>query len=118
MRWLKESEVLDFINRHNYDVRISKNARWIDQKCAADVVSIIADCIDNFVEENGDVEFTSRDIWHSKYSVENVQAVFKKVDVNSASAENEYDKFFQQPMKMFAYSSILKETKRGRENIY
>jgi hypothetical protein len=119
MTWLKDSEVEAFINAHNYDVRVSHNARWIDQKCAADVVCIISDCILNYYAEAAqNATFTSRDIWYSPYAVENVQAVFKKVEVDSETAENEYDKFFQQPMKMLAYAGILSETKNGRENIY
>ena len=65
-----------------------------------------------YYQENGDVEFTSRDIWYSEYSVANIQNIFKKVDVESDSAENEYDKFFQQPMKLLAYAGILSETKK------
>lgn len=34
-----------FLDQFNYDIRISGNARWIDQKCTPDVVCIIADCI-------------------------------------------------------------------------
>jgi hypothetical protein len=35
MKWLKDNEISDFLSRRNYDVRISHNARWLDQKCAA-----------------------------------------------------------------------------------
>ena len=118
MKFLTDEDILKFINQHDYDVRKSGNARWIDQKCTADVICIISDCILNFYQENGDVEFTSRDIWYSKYSVDNIQKIFKKVDVEADSAENEYDKFFQQPMKLLAYAGILSETKNGRENVY
>lgn len=112
MKFLTDKDILEFINTHDYDVRKSGNARWIDQKCTADVICIISDCILNYYQENGDVEFTSRDIWYSEYSVANIQNIFKKVDVESDSAENEYDKFFQQPMKLLAYAGILSETKK------
>ena len=118
MKFLSDKDIVEFVNSHDYDVRKTGNARWIDQKCTADVICIISDCILNYYQDNGDVEFTSRDIWYSKYSVDNIQNIFKKVDVESNSAENEYDKFFQQPMKLLSYAGILSETKRGRENIY
>ena len=117
MKFLTDEEIKDFINEHDYDVRKTGNARWIDQKCTADVICIIADCICNYIQSNKN-KFTSRDIWYSEYSVQNIQSIFKKVDVESASAENEYDKFFQQPMKLLAYSGVLSEKKNGRENIY
>lgn len=116
---MTEQEIESFFNGKNFDIRVHNNARWIDQKCTPDVVCIIADCIDNYIEEHGENSaFTSRDIWYSNYAIANVQAIFRKVDVDSSSAENEYDKFFQQPMKMLAYAGVLKETKHGRENVY
>ena len=117
MRFLSDTEIEQFINEHDYDVRKSGNARWIDQKCTADVICIIADCIYNNIQTNKN-EFTSRDIWYSEYSIQNIQSIFKKVDVESSSAEIEYDKFFQQPMKLLAYAGVLLETKKGRENVY
>lgn len=118
MKIMSEQEVANFLNQKDYDVRKSNNARWIDQKCTPDVCCIIADCILNFVSESGKTSFTSRDVWFSNYSVQNVQSIFRKVDVESESATSEYDKFFQQPMKLFAYAGILNETKNGRENIF
>lgn len=116
---MTEIQLNEFLNSKNYDIRLTHNARWIDQKCTPDVVCIIADCIENYITERGvEKVFTSRDIWFSKYAIENVQAIFRKVDVDDSSAENEYDKFFQQPMKMLAYAGILEETKLGRENQY
>ena len=117
MKFLTDNEISQFINEHDYDVRKSGNARWIDQKCTPDVICIIADCICNYIQTQKN-EFTSRDIWYSEYSVQNIQSIFKKVDVDSSSAENEYDKFFQQPMKLLSYSGVLSEKKNGRENIY
>ena len=48
MKWLNEKDIEEFLSERNYDIRISHNARWLDQKCAADVLTIIADCILNF----------------------------------------------------------------------
>lgn len=115
---INERYIRDFLNSRNYDVKKTGNARWIDQKCTPDVVCIIADCILNYFLEKPSDSFTSRDIWFSDYSRQNVQDVFKKVEVNSDSVRNEYDKFFQQPMKMLAYAGILNEKKKGKENIY
>ena len=116
---MTEEKIIEFLNTKNYDVRISHNARWIDQKCTPDVLCIVADCIINYIAVNGDdIVFTSKDIWFSKYAIENVHAIFRKVDVDSDSASNEYDKFFGQPIKLFAYAGLLHETKNGRENNY
>jgi hypothetical protein len=45
MKWLTEEDIKDFLKERNYNIQISHNARWIDQKCAADVMTIVADCI-------------------------------------------------------------------------
>lgn len=116
---MTEQEIKDFLNQRNYDIRVYKNARWIDQKCTPDVLCIVADCILNYIDTNGDdIIFTSKDIWFSEYAIENVHAIFRKVNVDSDSASNEYDKFFGQPIKLFAYAGILKETKTRRCNKY
>ncbi len=91
---LTQQDIENFCNQKNYDIRESGNGRWIDQKCAADVVTVIADCIYNYVLENPDTEFTTPDIWHYKYAIENVEVIFKKPEVESQSAKNEYDKIF------------------------
>lgn len=115
---LTEKNIIDFCNSYNYDIRQSHNGRWIDQKCAADVVTVVSDCIYNYVIENGNVIFTTGDIWHYKYTVENVESVFKKPRVESKFAIHEYDKFFQQPMEMLAYAHVLSKYKRGNKNVY
>lgn len=120
MKWIKKDDVISFINNNNYDIRISKNARWIDQKCTPDVISAIADFIINYIEDENNQstnEFTSNDIWHYPYSVDNIENIFKKPNPN-AKASNEYDKFFQQPMELFANANLLNKTKKGNKNIY
>ncbi|PWF33935.1 restriction endonuclease, partial [Yersinia pestis] len=106
-----------FLDQFNYDLRISGNARWIDQKCTPDVVCIIADCILNHVEFLENIEFSTKDIWDSQYAKE-VSDLFSKPDIHSENAQNEYDKFFQQPMELLAYSGILSKEKKGLRNIY
>ncbi|MDR2905388.1 MAG: restriction endonuclease [Helicobacteraceae bacterium] len=118
MKWLKNEDIQNFLSQRNYDVRISGNARWIDQKCTADVVMIVSDCIVCYVEDVPKKIFSSRDIWYNKYTVENVEAIFKKPNPNEAKARNEYDKFFQQPMEMLAYAGVLIKTKKGNSNLY
>ena len=92
---LTQQNIIDFCNQYDYDIRKTGNGRWIDQKCAADVVTVIADCIYNYESENPRSTFTTPDIWHYDYAVENVEAIFKKPGVESTAAKNEYDKFFQ-----------------------
>lgn len=115
---LTQQQIIEFCNKHDYDIRKSGNGRWIDQKCAADVVTVIADCIYNYELENKNGTFTTADIWHYQYAVENVESIFKKPGVESQAAKNEYDKFFQQPMEMLANADVLIKTKHGNKNIY
>lgn len=107
----------NFLDQFNYDIRVSKNARWIDQKCTPDVVCIIADCIVNYVENDTTLRFFTKDIWKSEYAQE-VSDLFSKPSVLSANAQNEYDKFFQQPMELLAYSGVLSKEKKGNQNWY
>ena len=119
MRWLNDRQIIDFLNSHNYDVRVSGNARWIDQKCTPDVLTIIADFIIEFTSSNPEQEyFSSMDIWHNEYTKQNVEAIFKKPNPDIEMARSEYDKFFQQPMEMFSYAGILKKKKVGTRNFY
>ena len=96
----------EFLSQYDYDIRKSGDARWIDQKCTYDVVSIIADCINEYVENSNSEEFTVSDIWHSDYARENVVSIFSKPDPE-LKAENEYDKYFGQPIKLLGYSHVL-----------
>ena len=119
MNWLTEEQILKFMDHYNYDIRKSHNARWIDQKCTPDVLCIIADCILEFVNSNPDKEyFSSLDIWHNEYTVQNVESIFKKPNPDEQKARNEYDKFFQQPMEMFANAGILCKKKEVNRNFY
>lgn len=123
MKWLSDEEVNKFINKHNYNIKENYNkevvARWIDQKCTPDVLCIIADCIIEFCNSSPEKEyFTSIDIWHNQYTLSNVEQIFKKPNPNKRTAKNEYDKFFQQPMEMFAYAGVLEKKKVGIRNFY
>ena len=111
-------EIQEFFEGKNYDIRLHRNARWIDQKCTADVMTIVSDCISQFVGESTDLVFTSKEIWHADYTVQNVEAIFKKPGVSDLSAQNEYDKYFQQPMELLSYAGVLAKSKVGRKNVY
>ncbi len=115
---MKEQQIIDFLKLRNYDIRKTQNARWIDQKCTPDVLSLVADCILEFTQYNIEKSFSIRDIWDSPYTNENVKMIFSKPDLKSDFSMHEYDKFFSQPIKLLAYSGILFETKTGNRNIY
>ncbi len=115
-----EEEINNLLNSKNYDIRESHNARFTDQKVTPDVLCIIADCILNLIEafpikKN---KFTSREIWNLEYTSSNVKMIFSKPGINNQNASNEYDKFFQQPLKMLAYSGVLTESKIGSRCYY
>jgi hypothetical protein len=118
MNWVTSEEIQSFLEARNYDIRVSGNARWIDQKCAADVVTVVADCILQYAADNPSQSFTTKDVWHANYTIENVESIFKKPGVADKKAKNEYDKFFQQPMEMFAYAGVLSRQKIGARNVY
>ena len=115
---ITQREINEFCNQYDYDLRLSGNGRWIDQKCASDVVTVIADCIYNYGLEHKGEFFSSMDIWHYQYAIDNIEAIFKKPGVESKSAKNEYDKFFQQPMEMLANAGVLIKEKSGNRNFY
>ncbi|WP_217620679.1 restriction endonuclease, partial [Helicobacter pylori] len=115
---MKEQSMIDFLKLRDYDIRKTQNARWIDQKCTPDMLSLVADCILEFTQCNIEKSFSIRDIWDSPYTNENVKMIFSKPDLNSDFSMHEYDKFFSQPIKLLAYSGILFETKTGNRNIY
>lgn len=72
-----------FLSQFDYDIRKTNNARWIDQKCTYDVLSIIADCILSYIGNDISKEFTVSDIWHYDYARENVLEIFSKPDTES-----------------------------------
>lgn len=106
--------IQDFINEHTYDIRMTGNGRWIDQKCTMDVVCFVADCIVDYIQNGGLQPFQSPDIWRSPYAVQSVQDFFGKPDPMNYSAHDEFNKFFRQPMKMLAAAGVLREN--GRKN--
>ncbi len=116
---MQNEQIIDFLNSYNYDIRESNNARWIDQKCTCDVISIIADCILEYTNYDINNEFCISDIWLNKYTETNVKMIFSKPETTSDHARNEYDKFFSQPINFLAYSGILESLgRKGNKNIF
>lgn len=103
-----------FLNAHDYDIRKSRNGRWIDQKCTMDELCFVADCVVVYLQEGGKQPFQSPDIWHTPYAIENVQKLFSKPDPTDKSTVDEYNKFFRQPLKMLAAAGVLRED--GKKN--
>ena len=103
-----------FLNAHDYDIRKTRNGRWIDQKCTMDELCFVADCVVVYLQEGGQQPFQSPDIWHTEYAIENVQKLFSKPDPMDKSTLDEYNKFFRQPLKMLAAAGVLRED--GRKN--
>lgn len=112
-----ENKLDSFFDELDYDIRKTRNARWIDQKCTPDVVCIISDCILNYVGTKKNLTFSTKDIWRSEYAKE-ISDIFSKPDLASSNAKNEYDKFFQQPMELLTYSGVLLKEKKGNQNVY
>lgn len=113
-----EEAILRHLNQYNFDVRITRDARFMDQKVTPDVLCIIADCVLQFIGDNSDREFTTKQIWESDYANSNVKDIFNKPDVLTASAKSEYDKFFAQPLKMLSYSQVIKCEVHGNRNVF
>lgn len=118
MVWLTESDIFAILSKKDFDIRATKNARWIDQKCTPDVVCIVSDCIEKYVEAKGNTQFSSSDIWHYDYTVQNIEQIFSKPDLNRPTSHNEYDKYFQQPMELLSVAGVLLKSKIGNRNYY
>ena len=110
---MTENLLQEFINSHVYDIRLTGNGRWIDQKCAFDTVCFVADCIIDYLRAGGAEPFESPQIWHREYSMYNVQRLFGKPDPTIRTTLDEYNKFFRQPLKMLSAAGVLSEEKVG-----
>lgn len=113
--------MIEIINEHldkfDFDVRKSHDARFMDQKVTPDVLCIIADCVSNFVTDRG-TEFTKDDIWNDGYFNTNVKGIFNKPDAQNETTRQEYDKFTSQPLRTLAYVGVLSLRKKGNKNMY
>lgn len=94
-------------------------SRFMDQKVTPDVLSFIADCILNYLDNKApNNSFTTKDIWKSQYFIKNTVAFFGKPSPSNKNASAEYDKFIAQPIKALAFGKILREVKVGNRNEY
>ena len=108
--------IINYLSQYDLDVRKSRDARFMDQKCTPDVVCFIADCIVNSIDVGH--EFTVSDIWENQYFIKNARAIFNKPLPTNPKACHEYDKFIQQPLRMLAYAHVLEIDKRSGTNYY
>lgn len=109
-------QINDFFAQFDFDVRKSKDARFMDQKVTPDVLCAVCECVIEFLGDDLQKEFTKNDIWRSDYAQTLITESFNKP--NLQDADSEYDKFFAQPLKTLAYSKVLNETKKGNKNVY
>ena len=110
------TNIINYLNQFDLDVRKTNDARFADQKCTPDVVCFIADCIRNSFSE-GDY-FDTNSIWASQYFIKNTRAIFNKPWPNDARARHEYDKFIAQPLRLLASAHILELEREHRKNVY
>jgi hypothetical protein len=105
------------LQKFDFDVRKTKDARFMDQKVTPDVLCIMADCVLNY-DADKNLEFTKDDIWSDGYFNTNVKAIFNKPDAQNETTKQEYDKFTSQPLRTLAYAGILEIEKVGHKNVY
>lgn len=110
-------QIENHLQNYDFDVRKSKDARFMDQKVTPDVLSIMADCVSNYVADR-EIEFTKDDIWNDNYFNTNVKAIFNKPDAQNQTTRQEYDKFTSQPLRTLAYAGVLNMRKEGNRNLY
>lgn len=111
-----KEKISNYLSQFNLDVRISKDARFVDQKCTPDILCFIADCIINLPSNIS--EFTVATIWESDYFKENTTYIFHKPNPAEESAHNEYNKVLSQPLKLLAYAHVLKVCKKKQSLVF
>ncbi|HIF9229122.1 TPA: hypothetical protein ACX6S2_003073 [Photobacterium damselae] len=103
-------KIEDHLSAQILDIRITKNARFIDQKCTPDILSSVSEAIIEYLNESDLSEFTIKDIWMSDFSIEIMTNKFQKPSPTEKRVENEYDKIFSQPIKLLEYAGIIAHT--------
>ena len=98
-------EINEFLSQFDLDVRKSKNARFVDQKCTPDIICFMADCVLNMIATKP--TFVIKDIWETQYFIQNCRVIFNKPWANDKKAYSEYNKVLSQPLKLLAYARIL-----------
>jgi len=111
-------QITEYLSQFDFDIRKTKDGRFMDQKCTPDVVCAVCECVVEYTKDNPNIRFTKNDIWHSVHANNLITESFSKPDLSKEDAINEYDKFFSQPLKTLAYAKILNEEKVGTTNYY
>lgn len=114
---MTENDIRAFLSETNYDIRISGNGRWIDQKCTPDVLWSVSDFV-LYYSENVSETFTVKDVWESDYAKQTIKETFSKPDTDDKSAENEYDKVFSQPLCLLCYAGVIEDTSQTKKHLY
>ena len=107
---------LDKFQDSCFDIRVTHDARYVDQKCTPDIVCFIADCI--LSTSCANKSFTVADLWEEHYFSDNCRVIFGKPSPEDPSARNEYNKVLSQPLKLLAYAHVLEVEKMKRELIF
>lgn len=106
-------DIDNFLSQYNdFDIRLTHDARYVDQKCTPDIVCFIADCI--LSSSCAIKEFTINDLWKENYFIENCRVIFGKPSPTDPSAQNEYNKILCQPLKLLAYAHVLNNTSTNK----
>lgn len=95
----------EYLSQFDFDIRKSRDARYVDQKCTPDIVCFMADCVMNTVPTKP--VFVINDVWDTQYFIQNSRVIFNKPWANDNKAYNEYNKVLSQPLKLLAYAHIL-----------
>ncbi|MGB1204034.1 MAG: hypothetical protein ACPG5B_00220 [Chitinophagales bacterium] len=109
-------KIKQHLEKFTFDIKVSRDSRFTDQKVIPDVLSAVSECVLEYIQENKNMPFSKTDIWKSNFANDTIMDVFSKP--NLKNADNEYNKFFAQPLKALAAAKILHETKRKKTNIY
>lgn len=114
---LTNDDITAFLDSHDYDIRKTRYARWIDQKCTPDVVWSISDFVLDYIE-NVSEQFTVKDIWTSDYAKQTIAETYSKPDTDEKAAKNEYNKVFSQPLCLLCYAGILEDISPDKRHLY
>ena len=107
-------EIINYIDKLDLNLKTrGSNPRYFDQKVQPDTVEIISQCVLEFSKQKH--FFTIKDIWNNKFSEDLIYEYFKKPKATDKKAENEFDKFFSQPICFLTFFGILHREKKSKK---
>lgn len=117
------SQISSHLSSLNLDIRVTKNGRWIDQKCTPDVLCAMAESVIDHRKKTLNKEFTSGTntdgtLWKNKRFKRLMEFTFSKPSVDNVTAKNEYDKVISQSLLLFCNAGLLSLRKVGKLNYY